>query len=168
MYVNARAIIEREAPSGTEIVVQTRVKPHEGGTSIELPGGRVEEFESLVDALRRPAAVFVVAGFLAVFFVAIVYSTFANWGWFKHKWITVKWCINAFGMILGTFWLGQWVNTLPAVARVEGLNAISNPDYLHAKSMILSWGGFQAATIIAAVFISTLKPWKMKKRSSTN
>ena len=53
MHVNARAIIERETPTGTEIVVQTRNKPHEGRTAIELPGGRVEEFESLVDALRR-------------------------------------------------------------------------------------------------------------------
>jgi 8-oxo-dGTP pyrophosphatase MutT (NUDIX family) len=53
MFVNARAIIEREAPSGVEIVLQTRNKPHEGKTSLELPGGRVEEFESLIDALAR-------------------------------------------------------------------------------------------------------------------
>jgi 8-oxo-dGTP pyrophosphatase MutT (NUDIX family) len=53
MYVNARAIIERETPSGIEILVQTRVKPHEGGVSIELPGGQVREYESLVGALRR-------------------------------------------------------------------------------------------------------------------
>lgn len=30
-----------------------RNKPYEGGTRLELPGGRVEEFESLMDALRR-------------------------------------------------------------------------------------------------------------------
>lgn len=53
MFVNARAIIERDTPSGTEIVLQTRNKPHEGEKSIELPGGRVEEFESLIDALNR-------------------------------------------------------------------------------------------------------------------
>jgi len=53
MFVNARAIIERDTPSGTEIVLQTRHKPHEGEKSIELPGGRVEEFESLIDALKR-------------------------------------------------------------------------------------------------------------------
>jgi 8-oxo-dGTP pyrophosphatase MutT (NUDIX family) len=53
MYVNARAIIERETPTGIEILVQTRNKPHEGGTWIELPGGQVEEYESLVTALRR-------------------------------------------------------------------------------------------------------------------
>lgn len=53
MHVNARAIIERETASGTEIVLQTRNKPHEGGTWLELPGGRVEEYESLVAALSR-------------------------------------------------------------------------------------------------------------------
>jgi 8-oxo-dGTP diphosphatase len=53
MHVNARAIIERQGPSGTEILLQVRDKPAEGRTWIELPGGRVEEFESLLAALRR-------------------------------------------------------------------------------------------------------------------
>jgi 8-oxo-dGTP pyrophosphatase MutT (NUDIX family) len=53
MYVNARAIIERETDEGTMIVVQVRNKPYEGGKWLELPGGRVEEFESLISALRR-------------------------------------------------------------------------------------------------------------------
>lgn len=53
MYVNVRAIIERETPAGTEIVIQVRNKPHEGRKWLELPGGRVEEFEPLVSALRR-------------------------------------------------------------------------------------------------------------------
>ena len=48
-----QAIIERDTPAGTEIVIQTRNKPQEGGTSIELPGGRVEEFESLIQAVKR-------------------------------------------------------------------------------------------------------------------
>jgi 8-oxo-dGTP pyrophosphatase MutT (NUDIX family) len=47
MYVNARAIIERETSSGTMILIQVRNKPYEGGKWLELPGGRVEEFESL-------------------------------------------------------------------------------------------------------------------------
>jgi 8-oxo-dGTP diphosphatase len=53
MHVNARAIIERKGSAGTEIVLQVRNKPVEGHTWIELPGGRVEEFESLLAALRR-------------------------------------------------------------------------------------------------------------------
>ena len=53
IHVNARAIIERRNPTGAEILIQIRNKPHEGGKWIELPGGRVEEFESIIDALRR-------------------------------------------------------------------------------------------------------------------
>ncbi|CAG7650286.1 hypothetical protein PAESOLCIP111_06048 [Paenibacillus solanacearum] len=51
-YVNARAIVERESDGKTEIIIQTRVKPNEP-RQLELPGGRVEPFESLTGALRR-------------------------------------------------------------------------------------------------------------------
>ena len=37
MYVNARAIMKRNTLSGTEMVLQTRHKPHEGENSIEFP-----------------------------------------------------------------------------------------------------------------------------------
>lgn len=53
MFVNARAIIERETTAGLQIVVQIRNKPHEGTKKIELPGGQVNEYESLIDALKR-------------------------------------------------------------------------------------------------------------------
>ncbi|MEZ4657963.1 MAG: NUDIX domain-containing protein [Caldilineaceae bacterium] len=53
IYINARAIIERATPNGTEIVLQTRSRAHEGVKQLELPGGRIEPYESLFDALRR-------------------------------------------------------------------------------------------------------------------
>lgn len=53
MYVNARAIIEQDTADGVMIVVQVRNKPYEGERLLELPGGRVEEFESMINALRR-------------------------------------------------------------------------------------------------------------------
>lgn len=53
MYVNARAIIEHDVDRISMILIQVRNKPHEGGKWLELPGGRVEEFESLVSALKR-------------------------------------------------------------------------------------------------------------------
>ena len=56
MHVNVRAIIERETPEGIEIVIQLRNKPVEGGQWIELPGGRLEEYESFLDGLKREVA----------------------------------------------------------------------------------------------------------------
>lgn len=51
-FVNSRAIIEREINNEKQIVIQTRNKPTEP-LRIELPGGRIEPFESLIQALRR-------------------------------------------------------------------------------------------------------------------
>lgn len=55
IHVNARAILEREGPEGIEILIQVRNKPHESGRAktFELPGGRIEPFESIAKALRR-------------------------------------------------------------------------------------------------------------------
>lgn len=52
MYVNARAIIERQAGGEKEILLQVRDRPGEA-KRLELPGGQVEEFESTLDALAR-------------------------------------------------------------------------------------------------------------------
>ncbi|MEM7030195.1 MAG: NUDIX domain-containing protein [Chloroflexota bacterium] len=53
IYINARAIIEREVNGDVEIVIQARNKPYDTRKPLELPGGRIEEFESILDALRR-------------------------------------------------------------------------------------------------------------------
>lgn len=93
----------------------------------------------------------------------LVYSIFTNWGWFKHKWIIVKWCINLYGAILGTFWLGPWLNKMVEMVRLEGLAALTDIAYLHARTLSLSFGSFQFFTIIFALYLSVHKPWKKRK-----
>lgn len=53
IYVNVRAIIERNGLDGREILIQKRVKSNEKGRPYELPGGRIEKFESFVEGLKR-------------------------------------------------------------------------------------------------------------------
>jgi 8-oxo-dGTP pyrophosphatase MutT (NUDIX family) len=52
MYVNARAILERQCGKETEVLVQVRNKPNQP-KALEFPGGRIEEYESIKDALYR-------------------------------------------------------------------------------------------------------------------
>jgi 8-oxo-dGTP pyrophosphatase MutT (NUDIX family) len=52
MYVNARAIIERGSGEETEVLLQVAARP-DHAPSLEFPGGRLEEFEPILDALRR-------------------------------------------------------------------------------------------------------------------
>jgi 8-oxo-dGTP diphosphatase len=53
MFVNVRSFIERQTDNGLEIIIQKRVKAHEDRTPYELPGGRINEYESLIDGLKR-------------------------------------------------------------------------------------------------------------------
>ncbi len=52
IYVNARAIIERDRDGVTEVLLQVRDRPPEP-RCLELPGGRLEEFEPILDGLAR-------------------------------------------------------------------------------------------------------------------
>ncbi len=52
IYVNARAIIYRNVNNNTQIIIQTRNRPGEPSL-YELPGGQINQFESITDALIR-------------------------------------------------------------------------------------------------------------------
>jgi hypothetical protein len=103
-----------------------------------------------------------IPGAIGSLLTALIYSLWTNWGWFKHRWITVKWCINILGVILGTFFLGPWLNGLPPIAQRLGLTALSDTTFSHNRRMLMIFGTFQAATIAFAFFISTLKPWRKR------
>jgi len=51
IYVNSRAIIERDTSNGIEIIVQLRTKP--GQLCYEFPGGRINTYESFFEAVIR-------------------------------------------------------------------------------------------------------------------
>ena len=105
----------------------------------------------------------IIPGAMGLLLSGLAYSVFTNWGWFKHRWITAKWIINVYGVVFGTFWLGPWVNSLAPMAREMGPACLSTPVYLHNVHMLKIWGTFQASTIIFALIISVLKPWKQRK-----
>lgn len=53
IYVNVRAFIIRDLDGIEEVYIQRRTKEHEGSWPIELPGGQLEPYESLIDCLKR-------------------------------------------------------------------------------------------------------------------
>jgi len=51
IFINARAIIERNVGEKKEIIIQWRNK--KGEECWEFPGGRVEPYESIYDTIKR-------------------------------------------------------------------------------------------------------------------
>jgi len=109
----------------------------------------------------------IIPGAIGVLLTGLIYSIWTNWGWFKHNWITAKWIICLYGVIFGTYALGPWMSDLARISKELGLSAISEPTYLHNKMMLYIFGTFQALTLILAVFITALKPWKKKAKTES-
>ncbi len=105
----------------------------------------------------------IIPGAIGCLLTGIVYSLFTKWGWFRHRWVTVKWIITVYGILFGTFFLGPWLNQLVPIAENLGAGALKDAQYIHNTEMLLIMGNFQLFTLVFALFISVLKPWKQKK-----
>ena len=102
----------------------------------------------------------IIPGATGCLVTGIIYSTFTHWGWFRHRWIIVKWIICLYGVVFGTYPLGPWLGEMVQIAGNAGMAALQDPVFLHNRSMSMIFGTFQAATIVFAFFISALKPWR--------
>jgi len=105
----------------------------------------------------------IIPGAMGVLLTGIIYSVWTHWGWFRHNWIMVKWVICLYGVIFGTFLLGPWMSGLAHISREQGLTALNDPGFLHNRERLMIFGTFQVSTLLFAVFITTLKPWKRNK-----
>lgn len=107
--------------------------------------------------LLTPAAVL-------TFLTGLVYSLFTPWGFFKHRWIVVKWLITLSLIIIGTFYLGPMVEELLVIADQQRAQALINASYITGQKIGLYAGILNSALLIFAVFISTFKPWRTNDR----
>jgi uncharacterized membrane protein len=104
----------------------------------------------------------IIPGAIGVLLTGLIYSVWTHWGWFKHTWITVKWVICLYGVGFGTYPLGPWMSELADRSKEMGLAALADPVFRHNRTMLYAFGTFQAATLVVAVFITALKPWKRR------
>jgi len=105
----------------------------------------------------------IVPGAMATLVVGIIYGIFTNWGFFKHRWLLVKWILTILQAGFGTFFLGPWLNNNVDIIRATGEAAFTNPVFLNNLSMSKTGGTAQAIILLSYIVISVLKPWKKKK-----
>ena len=106
----------------------------------------------------------IIPGALASLFIGIVYGIWTNWGFFKHRWITVKWVVTIAQILFGTFVLGPWVNETVDIANELRDAAMTDATLLHNIEMSQTYGTIQVIILVVAfLVVSVLKPWKKKK-----
>jgi hypothetical protein len=81
------------------------------------------------------------------------------WGFFKHYWVIAKWIATLTLIIVGTIWLGPWVNAMTAISETERLQALQNSLYMFDLKAVLVGAIIQTSCVLGIIIISVLKPW---------
>jgi hypothetical protein len=134
---------------GLNLMIVLLAGPESGG---ELFG--YDQARKLVDDLV------VIPGAIGCLATGLLFALFSNWGFFKHRWLAVKWVLTVFCIAFGTFFLGPRINGRPPLSGELGLAALQNPEYLAFQSGLATGGPAMAALIVFMVVISVFKPWK--------
>jgi len=108
-------------------------------------------------------AVVVIPGAFGCLVTGLIYSSFSDWGFFKHNWIIFKWVVTVAAILFGTFYLGPWEANMMEISGKIGISSLSNSEYLYSEKMNLIFGTIQVLVLMTTIFISIFKPWKSTK-----
>ncbi|MDR1607250.1 MAG: DUF2269 family protein [Deltaproteobacteria bacterium] len=106
----------------------------------------------------------IIPGAMGCLITGLLISGLTPWGFFKRRWILIKWILTVFCILFGTFYLGPPVNNQPAITTELGLEALNDAQY-HANYIKNIIGGiFQLLALAFMVIISVFKPWPNKAK----
>lgn len=102
-------------------------------------------------------------GAIGTLLEGVVYGFFTNWGFFKHRWVGVKFVLYLLQTIIGIFAVDKLMVANMGMLETQGAMALSDPVFLqnHEIRQVFVW--FQIAVTIFIIIISVWKPWKKKK-----
>ena len=124
-----------------------------------------ETFYGYLYAMKIVDDFIIIPGALGNLLMGLFYGFFSNWGFFKHKWLTVKWALTVLQILFGTFCLGPWLNR--SVEITGKLLELPFEDTEVASNLFLLnlWGSIQVMLLIFMLVISVIKPWRKENIS---
>lgn len=102
--------------------------------------------------------VVVALGVYVCLITGFLYGLLTSFGFFKYKWVIVKWVITSLCFLSGLIFLGSWETEMLTHAQV--MTDLSSPDYAAIRDKHFSLSLLQIALLVFMVIISVFKPWK--------
>jgi len=126
-----------------------------------LDAGSSEELFGILKSYRFINVIITVyMGAYGSFFTGLAYSLCTNRGFFRHKWVIIKWVMTLGMIIYGSMVLGAWSTRMLEMSASMGLSALQNPEFqqLYTRHFCISIG-YMVLFVIATV-LSVYKPWE--------
>lgn len=104
----------------------------------------------------------IIPGAVGCLLTGIAYGVFSHWGFFKHRWLTVKWVLTLFMILFGTFYMGPLVKDNVVIGKAL-LNGGGNVAQYWLNVTANEYAGLlQTVLLLFVIIISVYKPWKRK------
>lgn len=116
---------------------------------------------SLENALKLDTSLVIPGALLCVMF-GIVYGFFTNWGFFKYRWLTVKWIVSILIILVGSYVFHPACVEALQLATTDVSGNESRISDLISRCQIVNW--IQIISQIMLVAISVFKPWKTTRK----
>lgn len=108
--------------------------------------------------------VLVIPGAVLTVITGVMYGIKTKWGFFKYRWLTVKWIVGIAIVLIGTFGLHPLALEIINQASLTANESFSFPaDYFGSKLSIVNYMALiQCAGLIFLIWVSVFKPWNKK------
>lgn len=107
---------------------------------------------------------FLIPGGLGIVASAFAYALMTKWGFFKHRWITVKWVLTLVLIIVGAGYMGHLIKANVPIAGDIFADGVSPERFFINVRNVAIAGIAQLVGFIYVIAISVIKPWGSKAR----
>lgn len=105
-------------------------------------------------------------GAIGTLLVGLTYGFFTNWGFFKYKWVGVKFILYIIQTIVGIFIVDKLLVANMELLETQKEMALNNPIFIRNHEIRQYAVYFQIIMTSFIFIISYLKPWRKKKIQS--
>lgn len=102
-------------------------------------------------------------GAIGTLLVGFTYGFFTNWGFFKHRWVGVKFVLFMIQTIVGIFIVDKLMIANMELLETQKEMALNNPIFIQNHEIRQVAVYFQVAVTMFIFIISYIKPWRKKK-----
>lgn len=92
----------------------------------------------------------------------LIYGLLTPWGFFRQRWVAVKWLVTCLCFASGWIFLGRWEGALLAMSEAAGNAALQSAAYQQVRVLHLAGSLLQVSLLIFLVAISVIKPWRRR------
>lgn len=94
----------------------------------------------------------------------LLLSWLTPWGFFKWRWVTVKWGLTVIMTLFGVFYLSPWLHEMADITVSDPIGVLHNETFLAKRWLLSLSGGPMFLAMFFLVFISVIKPWSGRKK----